>query len=79
MARKCHRQEIGTHFIFFGEQFLGEGCPGALNSKEFRALVICGNAIFAVVVFERLFRTRDSQNLKVSARRPSILIAQIED
>ena len=32
MARKCHRQEAGTHFIFFGEQFLGEGCPGALDS-----------------------------------------------
>ncbi len=36
MARKCHRQESGTHFIFAGEQFLGEGCPGVPDSKEFR-------------------------------------------
>jgi hypothetical protein len=45
MARKCHRQKCGTHLIFVGEQFLGEGCPGALDSKEFRALVISGPAL----------------------------------
>ena len=52
MARKCHRQECGTHLIFVGEQFLGEGCPGALDSKEFRALVISGPALIPEPAFE---------------------------
>jgi hypothetical protein len=52
MARKCHRQECGAHLIFFGEQFLGEGCPGALDSKEFRALVISGPALIPETAFE---------------------------
>lgn len=46
MARKCHRQENGTHFIFVGEQFWGRAAPGVLNSKEFRALVVFWSDLF---------------------------------
>jgi hypothetical protein len=45
---------MGTHFIFFGEQFLGEGCPGALDSKEFRALVILGDINPSISILSRI-------------------------
>ena len=59
MARKCHRQEIGTHFIFFGEQFLGEGCPGALDSKRVQGARHLWATLFLLSLFLNGFSGRE--------------------
>src|SRR5580700_4058652 len=34
MARKCYRQQIGTHFIFLGEQFWGRAARASWTRKS---------------------------------------------
>jgi hypothetical protein len=64
MARKCYRQNRGTHLIFVGEQFLGEGCPGVLDSNGFRAPVIFGRLVL---------NCRSGQEISSDAKVPASL------
>jgi hypothetical protein len=58
MARKCHRQESGTHFIFFGEQFWGRAARASWTRKG------SGRSLF-LGTFLTANRSRDSRCIPV--------------